>query len=199
MDVSSNSLNELTYTNTGDSISTSPHGEATGNGSVTDPSTETSVGLTLYLPKSIAMAINTRQVGSWAPGGIFGAATIPLSRFAVREDRNQLQTGNHTEFIIKGLVASNQDNVTVFIWNSPIQLFGPGGSFIFVSLTGYTGSGTTGYESNTMMPSVISGSVPLDANGYGGFRFEGDVTQFGLDSRRAGVYTGDLTIISQVL
>ncbi|MDX1920634.1 MAG: hypothetical protein SFU25_07885 [Candidatus Caenarcaniphilales bacterium] len=199
-DVSSSDLGNLTYTNTGDSVSTSPYGEATGNGAVTDPSTETTVGLTLYLPKNIAMAINTRQSTDWTPGGIFGASTLPVSRFAVREDHEAILNGSNTEFIIRGLVASNVDNVQLD-FDSSLTLThasGSGSGQMTVNISGFGGAGATGYTSNTALTN--GGSIDT-SNGLGGFRLEGDIDTASVDrtADRAGQYDGSTTITATTL
>jgi hypothetical protein len=196
-DVSDELMGDLTYTNTGVSVTATPYGEASGSTAVTDPSTETTVNLSLYLPKNVAMAINTRQTTAWAPGGIFAAATVPFSRFAIREDHEDLLNGSNTEFILYGLVAANVDNVQMD-FDTTVSLTGPGSSAMSATIGGFGAGGATGHQSNE----VLANGGSLDTStGIAGFRLEGniDTASVSRTADRAGTYSGSITVTATTL
>jgi hypothetical protein len=194
-DLSSSNLSGLTYTNTGTSINTSQYGEAAGSGAVTNPSTETDVNLVLYLPKTVAMAINSHTSGTFSPGGIFGAAAVPISRTTVREDHEAILNGSNTEFIIRGVLASNVDAVALD-FDPTVTLTHASGSVDGVMTLNIAGFGAAGVAGMTSATSISTGAS-LDTNtGLAGFRLEGniDTASVSRSADRAGQYNGSITI-----
>jgi len=188
----------LTYTNQGTSLWTNGFGMSAGNASVPDPSTSIDIQLSLTMTKYVAMAINTTPAASLvlnAPP--YGTAAIPRSQFAIRSDIADLQTNAVPEFIIKGLVASNVDNVKLDYTTALALTNGSSGSFD-VAFTGFSGTGVTGYDGTV---ALASGGNINTASALGGFRLEGNVipSSVSFDVDRAGVYTGTIALTATAM
>ncbi len=197
-DLSGSSGQSLTYTNEGTSLWTDGGGLSTGSGAVPNPSTSTNIQLSLTMSKYVAMAINTTATESLvlnAPP--YGTAAIPRSQFAIRSDINDLQTNAIPEFIIKGLVASNVDNVKLDYTTSLALTNGSSGSFD-VAFTGFSGTGVTGYDGTA---ALASGGNINTTSALGGFRLEGNVVpaSVSFDVDRAGVYTGTIALTATAM
>ena len=188
----------LTYTNEGTSLYTNGFGMSAGTGEVANPSTSTNIELSLTMSKYVAMAINTTAAESLvlnAPP--YGTAAIPRSQFAIRSDINDLKTNAIPEFIIKGLVASNVDNVKLDYTTALALTNGSSGSFD-VAFTGFSGTGATGYDGTT---ALASGGNINTTSALGGFRLEGNVvpSSVSFTEDRAGVYTGTIALTATAM
>jgi hypothetical protein len=204
LDDLSGSGQSLTYTNEGTSLWTNGFGMSAGNASTLNPSTSTNIELSLTMSKYVAMAINTTAAASLvlnAPP--YGTAAIPRSQFAIRSDIADLQTNAIPEFIIKGLVASNVDNVkldyttALTLSNGLLSINGSSGSFDVV-FTGFSGTGATGYDGTA---ALASGGNIDTSSALGGFRLEGNVvpSSVSFDEDRAGVYTGTIALTATAM
>ena len=173
-------------------------GMSNGSGAVPNPSTSTNIELSLTMSKYVAMAINTTAAESLvlnAPP--YGTAAIPRSQFAIRSDINDLKTNAIPEFIIKGLVASNVDNVKLDYTTALALTNGSSGSFD-VAFTGFSGTGATGYDGTT---ALASGGNINTTSALGGFRLEGNVvpSSVSFTEDRAGVYTGTIALTATAM
>ena len=173
-------------------------GMSNGSGAVPNPSTSTNIELSLTMSKYVAMAINTTAAESLvlnAPP--YGTAAIPRSQFAIRSDINDLKTNAIPEFIIKGLVASNVDNVKLDYTTALALTNGSSGSFD-VAFTGFSGTGATGYDGTT---ALASGGNINTSSSLAGFRLEGNVvpSSVSFDVDRAGVYTGTIALTATAM
>ena len=188
----------FTYTNDGTSLLANGFGMSTGNASVSTPSTSSNIELSLTMTKYVAMAINTTTSESLvlnAPP--YGTAAIPRSQFAIRSDINDLQTNAIPEFIIKGLVSSNVDNIK-FDYTTTLTLTnGSSGSFDVV-FTGFKGVGRNGYNGKV---ALSSGGNINTSSSLAGFRLEGNLvpSSVGFDVDRAGVYQGNIIITATAM
>jgi hypothetical protein len=195
LDTSEENMNDLVYVNTGVDLTSTPYGEASGSTSVVDPATSTEVTLQLYLPPSLGLAINTSQQGNWAPGSTFGNATVPFSRFAVKESTDEIISQGHKEFIIYAIVTSSKDNIQMSYDTVLTLTHVAGASYgqITVNMSGFGSGGPNGYESSA---TIISGGSMDISSGLAGIRLEGDVSPSSLNKAtdRAGAYTGTITV-----
>jgi hypothetical protein len=203
-DLSSGDLTSTpNYSNTGDSVSTSGYGEAAGNGSVENPSTETEIGLTMYLPKTVALAVNTHQSSAYTPGSIFGSETVPLSRRVIRADHEGLINGSNTEFIIRGLVASNVDNVQIDFDSNVTMTHdaGAGDGTMIVNFSGFSGAASVAAGAVGTGNAFSTGGSVDTSSGIAGIRLDGDIDSSSVDRAgdRAGQYDGQITITATTL
>ena len=196
--LSGSSAQGLYYDNEGQDLIANGAGMSVGNAQTANPSTSTNIQLSLTMSKYVAMAINTTATESLvlnAPP--YGTAAIPRSRFAIRSDVNELITNTVPEFIIKGLVASNVDNVKLDYTTSLALTNGSSGSFD-VAFTGFSGTGATGYDGTT---ALASGGNINTSSALGGFRLEGNVvpSSVSFTEDRAGVYTGTIALTATAM
>jgi hypothetical protein len=200
-DLSSTNLSGLTYTNTGESITTTPFGEAAGNGNVNNPSTETEQNLTLYLPRTVAMVINTHTPGLSPIYPTFGTVRVGLSRTSITADSARLQSNiSDAEFLIGGLISSNTDAVILNYDTTTTLTHSLGAShgemnvdFRCLHLANTT-TCSNGYIFNTSSGSPMQ--VFSYSTGVVGFRLIGDIRSSSVDrsADRAGQYNGSITI-----
>jgi hypothetical protein len=209
LDDLSGSGQSLTYTNEGTSLWTNGFGMSAGTGAVPNPSTSTNIQLSLTMGKYVAMAINTTASANLVVNAApFGSTPIPRSQFAIRSDIADLQTNAIPEFIIKGLVASNVDNVKLEytplnvkgeLEDTPVLALTNGSSGSFdVVFTGFSGTGVTGYDGTV---ALASGDIIDTTSALGGFRLEGNVvpSSVSFDEDRAGVYTGTIALTATAM
>jgi hypothetical protein len=188
----------FTYTNDGKSLLANGFGMSTGNASVSTPSTSSNIELSLTMTKYVAMAINTTDTeGLVLNAPPYGTAAIPRSQIAIRANIDELKTNTVPEFIIKGLVASNVDNVKLNYTTSLALTNGSNGSFD-VAFTGFSGTGVTGYDGTA---ALASGGNINTTSALGGFRLEGNVVpaSVSFDADRHGTYTGTIALTATAL
>ena len=174
-------------------------GMSNGSGAVPNPSTSTNIELSLTMSKYVAMAINTTAAESLvlnAPP--YGTAAIPRSQFAIRSDINDLKTNAIPEFIIKGLVASNVDNIKLDYTTTLTLTNGASGSFDVVFTGFIKGVGQNGYNGKV---ALSSGGNINTSSSLAGFRLEGNVvpSSVSFDVDRAGVYTGTIALTATAM
>ncbi len=193
----------FTYTNDGTSLLANGFGMSTGNASVSTPSTSSNIELSLTMTKYVAMAINTTTSANLVlnnplfRGKGSSSTRIPRSQFAIRSDINDLKTNTVPEFIIKGLVSSNVDNIKLDYTTTLTLTNGASGSFDVV-FTGFKGVGRNGYNGKV---ALSSGGNINTSSSLAGFRLEGNVvpSSVSFDVDRAGVYQGNIIITATAM